>query len=296
MRKMVAPLPGENQLISLIFESARSSPANIEHIIRDSVAHGQYHLVVFSLRDSLIDQKILSVINQSKRECPCLELGHSRDYLTIRQILRRGACDYLHWDDFVKIGLHGWCQETRSGKDRIPGTDCAEESESQSHQIANRNSNMAPELTEPLSLSKRPIHHPSRTVSQNELLNESLTQLDGTGNPSATDYRNQRSHRYIAKAKDFISMHYGDHTLTLGQVADHVSLSEKHFSRLFTKVCLMTFSEYLIGYRMDKAKLLLTNTDLKVYQVALQVGYSSVEHFSRYFKKQTSCSPEQFRK
>lgn len=53
---------------------------------------------------------------------------------------------------------------------------------------------------------------------------------------------------------------------------------------------------FLTQLRIDKAKELLENTDLKVYEICQMVGYSDTQHFSRMFEKLTGSKPRDFRK
>lgn len=79
-------------------------------------------------------------------------------------------------------------------------------------------------------------------------------------------------------------------------MAEYVGLNEKYFTNRFTKEAGETFSEYLTGIRVQKAKELLRTTSFKVYEVAEMVGYNNVEHFNRMFKKVTGQSPTKYRK
>lgn len=100
----------------------------------------------------------------------------------------------------------------------------------------------------------------------------------------------------IVKAKRYITDHYDDPDLSLAQVADYVELNEKYFTNKFTKEAGETFSDYLTGIRMQKAKELLRTTSFKVYEIAEMVGYKNVTHFNRMFKKVNDISPMQYRK
>jgi len=100
----------------------------------------------------------------------------------------------------------------------------------------------------------------------------------------------------IVKAKRYIADNYEDADLSLGRVADYVDLNEKYFTNRFTKETGETFSSYLTGLRMQKAKELLKTTNFKVYEIAEMVGYHNVEHFNRMFKKLHGISPAQYRK
>ncbi len=100
----------------------------------------------------------------------------------------------------------------------------------------------------------------------------------------------------IVKAKRYIQDNYENHALGLSTVAEYVGLNEKYFTNRFTKEAGETFSEYLTGIRVQKAKELLRTTSFKVYEIAEMVGYNNVEHFNRTFKKATGFSPTKYKK
>ncbi len=100
----------------------------------------------------------------------------------------------------------------------------------------------------------------------------------------------------MIRAKRFIMDNYANPELTLKSVADFVGLNEKYFSTRFTKEEGLTFSNYLTETRIRKARELMETTDLKIYEISQSVGYNSVEHFTRVFKKQCGISPGGYRK
>lgn len=100
----------------------------------------------------------------------------------------------------------------------------------------------------------------------------------------------------MIRAKRFIMDNYSNPELTLGSVAGYVGLNEKYFSSKFTKEEGMTFSNYLTEVRIRKARELMDQTNLKIYEVSQSVGYNSVEHFTRVFKKICKVSPGNYRR
>lgn len=68
------------------------------------------------------------------------------------------------------------------------------------------------------------------------------------------------------------------------------------FQQLFKQHTSMTFTEYLLRLRMDKAKEQLQDGDRKISVIALSVGFRDVGYFTRVFKRETGLSPEEFRK
>lgn len=100
----------------------------------------------------------------------------------------------------------------------------------------------------------------------------------------------------IAKAIAFTREHFRDENMSVRIVSSHLGLSENHFSTLFRKEVGETFTGYLTDLRIGEAKKLMKETNLKVYEICDQIGYSNVEHFSRSFKKATGYSPNQYKK
>jgi two-component system response regulator YesN len=101
--------------------------------------------------------------------------------------------------------------------------------------------------------------------------------------------------RIIAVAKKFIAEHYGE-DLSLSSVAASAGLSPCYFSTIFKRYAKVGFSEYLNTVRLQAAKKLLTESDLKVYQIAEACGYHDAQYFSRLFKKMTGVAPGDFQK
>ncbi|MDT2237564.1 helix-turn-helix domain-containing protein [Paenibacillus larvae] len=58
----------------------------------------------------------------------------------------------------------------------------------------------------------------------------------------------------------------------------------------------MTFSEYVNTFRIEKAKHLLLQTELKTNEIAARVGYTDPTYFYRIFKKYVGVSPTELRK
>lgn len=99
----------------------------------------------------------------------------------------------------------------------------------------------------------------------------------------------------VTMAEHYI-IHNHSKSLTLEEVASHVSLSPWYFDRILKKKTGNTFTGYLNNVRIEKAKEMLTTTDLKIIDVGLDVGYQSISHFNRKFKEKTGVSPREFRK
>ncbi|MBP5443917.1 MAG: response regulator, partial [Treponema sp.] len=115
----------------------------------------------------------------------------------------------------------------------------------------------------------------------------------------ALDFRNSKmTGKYgdvILKAKKYIEENYADQNTTLTTVAQAVCLSPNHFSTIFSQECKTTFIEYLTNVRMENAKRLMRETDMKGYDIAYECGFSDPHYFSYIFKKNTGLSPREYK-
>lgn len=92
-------------------------------------------------------------------------------------------------------------------------------------------------------------------------------------------------------AKSYIQDNFADPNITLSEVASIVGLNEKYFCTVFKNKFGVSFIDFLTNVRIERAKELLNNTTMKLYEISQAVGYTNVEHFARVFKKKTGFSP-----
>lgn len=101
--------------------------------------------------------------------------------------------------------------------------------------------------------------------------------------------------RPIRMAKQYIQNHYSE-PITQEEVSGAVGLSAAYFSVLFKRVEGEGFAKYLIGVRMEQAKILLRETNIPVSKICQQVGYNDLKHFTHTFEKTTGVKPTVYRK
>jgi AraC-like DNA-binding protein len=98
----------------------------------------------------------------------------------------------------------------------------------------------------------------------------------------------------IIRAKEFIHEHQTEN-LRLGHVAKACNTSTFYFCKMFKKVTGINFTDYLSRVRIEKSKNLLLNPNLRVSEIAFEVGFQSLTHFNRVFKKILGQSPTEYR-
>jgi len=98
----------------------------------------------------------------------------------------------------------------------------------------------------------------------------------------------------IARAKQFIQEHQSE-DLSLGLVAKAVNMSVFYFCKMFKKTIGLNFTDYVSRVRVEKAKNLLLNRNLRISEIAYEVGFQSLTHFNRIFKKVAGQSPTDYR-
>jgi AraC family transcriptional regulator len=114
-----------------------------------------------------------------------------------------------------------------------------------------------------------------------------LTQTITSQNRSLT--RNQ-----LRQAIDYIHTHL-DRDLSLAELASTINISPTYFASLFKQVMGISPHQYVIQQRVERAKLMLSKTDLAIADIALQVGFSSQSHLTQQFKRFTGITPKQVR-
>jgi two-component system response regulator YesN len=97
----------------------------------------------------------------------------------------------------------------------------------------------------------------------------------------------EQLHRYVEEQID------GD--LSLNRLAEFVYLTPFYLSRLYKQKTGDTLSDYIKSRRIEVAKRLLGESNLKIHEIGMRIGYDSASYFTRFFKKTTSLTPQEYR-
>ncbi|MGH9970892.1 MAG: helix-turn-helix domain-containing protein [Pyrinomonadaceae bacterium] len=93
---------------------------------------------------------------------------------------------------------------------------------------------------------------------------------------------------------DFIGDNYG-RDLSLAELSTVAGMSTFHFAREFKRTTGTTPHQYLMKFRVDRAKELLARSEMPLIEVGLQSGFSHQSHFTRLFRKLTGTTPNSYR-
>jgi AraC family transcriptional regulator len=98
----------------------------------------------------------------------------------------------------------------------------------------------------------------------------------------------------LRQVTEFIADNYS-RDLRLAELAHVAGMSSFHFAREFKRSTGTTPHQYLIKFRVERAKALLARHDLPLIEVGLQAGFSHQSHFTRLFRRVTGTTPNAYR-
>jgi AraC-like DNA-binding protein len=116
-----------------------------------------------------------------------------------------------------------------------------------------------------------------------------LTEADNKPNLTAPEVLER-----LNRARAFIDLCY-ELPLNLDEISSHACFSRYHFLRLFRRAFNKTPHQYLVERRIERAKELLSENDLRVTDVCFEVGFQSLGSFSSLFHKSVGHPPITFR-
>lgn len=129
-------------------------------------------------------------------------------------------------------------------------------------------------------------------------LNASLQSImlkPGSHLPAAAEDEAPQQENVIEKVKGFVeeALHQN---ITLKEISQIMHFNCSYLGQKFKYQENMTFNEYLLQQRMEKAKTLLEHTNMKIYEIANKVGYTEIDWFYKKFKSYTGVSANEYRK
>lgn len=125
-------------------------------------------------------------------------------------------------------------------------------------------------------------------------LSDLLGQISAKAVEEVRRYNDNSTKLMLRKALDYIAAHYQEE-ITLGVVAEHIYVSSFYISHIFRKELNINFVDYLNQLRISKAKELLLDGRLKLYEIAEAVGIRNPHYFSRLFRKYAGMTASEYR-
>jgi len=99
---------------------------------------------------------------------------------------------------------------------------------------------------------------------------------------------------YVEHALEFIDNYY-DKDIKVNDIANYIGIDRSYLTNIFKKIMHVSPHQYLINYRLEKARNLIKKTNLSISEVSERIGYSDPLYFSKLFKKYYNISPTEFR-
>lgn len=125
---------------------------------------------------------------------------------------------------------------------------------------------------------------------------QALTEwLEQISQRTGQDYADYESKQKIRRAVEYVQENFRA-PINMAVVSNHVSMNYSLFSLLFKQYTGANFVSYLQNLRIEEAKRLLSDTDMRVNEVSARAGFSGEKHFLKVFKTATGLSPTDWRK
>jgi AraC-like DNA-binding protein/ligand-binding sensor protein len=140
---------------------------------------------------------------------------------------------------------------------------------------------------------KNPLIYPDRYNAIVRLLSFFAEQLSGLANQLVIESQNIEP-PLVIKAREYIEKHKTEE-LSLADVAKAAGSSVFHFCKVFHKATGLKFTDYVARVRLEDARNRLLNPNLRVSEIAYDVGFQSLTQFNRAFKRVFGQSPTRFR-
>jgi AraC-like DNA-binding protein len=140
---------------------------------------------------------------------------------------------------------------------------------------------------------KNPLLPPEKYNAIVRLLSFFADQLSALSNQLMTEKSNAEP-PLVLRARDYIDKHKTEE-LSLADVAKAAGASVFHFCKVFHKATGLTFTDYVARVRLEDARNRLLNPNLRISEIAYDVGFQSLTQFNRTFKRVFGQSPSEFR-
>ena len=99
----------------------------------------------------------------------------------------------------------------------------------------------------------------------------------------------------LKRALGYIKENYRE-KISIDAIAKEVNLTRYHFCRVFKSLTGQTPVEYINYYRINQALRLLKDENLKITDIAFDLGFNNLSYFVKKFKEYKNCTPSEYRR
>lgn len=121
-----------------------------------------------------------------------------------------------------------------------------------------------------------------------DILNSIAVPIDKKSNS------NYKTNEFLRQAVQYINDYYSE-KVKISEVSAFCGYSSSHFMKLFKDLTGISFSQYLVRFRLEKAARLLRSTDKSIINIATLCGFFNASYFTRAFIKQYQSTPSEYR-
>lgn len=129
-----------------------------------------------------------------------------------------------------------------------------------------------------------------RTIQEiSEILNNIINKLEEQSSKGMSNERHD-----VEMVKNYIYKNYGS-DLSLEKLAEYVYMTPSYLSSIFKKTTNMGINNFIKNYRMEKARDMLENTNIRIKDIGNRVGYTNISYFCQSFREFYGLTPEKYR-
>lgn len=150
------------------------------------------------------------------------------------------------------------------------------------------------EIKEAITAAVEKLDELNRIVGEHNVAVSEIVATVDEGENAELHVEGQKPQYLVKQAIEYINEHYNKR-LDLQTVANELYVSTWHLCKVLKKQTGTNFVELLNNARIEGAKKLLLESNMKIYEIAESVGYTDTAYFSKIFKKITQVTPNEFR-
>jgi len=136
---------------------------------------------------------------------------------------------------------------------------------------------------------------PTRISELMQTFSEVKAELDAAARPREADHDDHEEHFAVRRVCDYVTSHI-EKNISLQEVSEVLHYNPSYLSRLFKTEHGEGFNDYVNRLKIERASLLLRESNIKIYEVAAAVGFKDVRYFTRLFSSLTGETPSDYRK